>query len=240
VQGKRARIVVAHILEHGFITTEQLEQIYGYKHPPRAVKDVRDQGIPIETFSVKSSGGRTIAAYRFGNRSDVIEGRIGGRAVFSRQFKAALYEQSGGKCAICNGSFESRELQIDHKIPYEVAGDTAYSEENTEAYMLLCGSCNRTKSWSCENCPNWETKSTQVCTTCYWAEPTNYEHIALKEVRRTDILWEGTGDIELYDKLHKSATQLRLSLAEYIKKLLRNLLLMLLRVFSWLFFIHKP
>jgi len=69
VTGKRSRIVIEHILEHGFITTENLEKIYGYRHPPRAVKDVRDQGIPIETFSVKSSDGRTIAAYRFGDTS---------------------------------------------------------------------------------------------------------------------------------------------------------------------------
>ncbi len=64
IKGKRARIVVDHILEHGFITTEDLESRYGYKHPPRAVRDVRDQGVPLETFSVKNAEGRTIAAYR--------------------------------------------------------------------------------------------------------------------------------------------------------------------------------
>jgi hypothetical protein len=30
VIGKRSRIVVEHILEHGFITTEDLEVKYGY------------------------------------------------------------------------------------------------------------------------------------------------------------------------------------------------------------------
>ncbi|MBV7338626.1 helix-turn-helix domain-containing protein [Chloroflexi bacterium TSY] len=92
VTGKRSRIVIDHILEHGFITTEELEQIYGYKHPPRAVKDVRDQGIPIETYSVKSSDGRIIAAYRFGDPSEVREGRLGGRTAFSRRFKKVLYD----------------------------------------------------------------------------------------------------------------------------------------------------
>jgi hypothetical protein len=46
VTNKRARIVIDHILEHGFITTEELETQYGYKHPPRAARDVRGQGIP--------------------------------------------------------------------------------------------------------------------------------------------------------------------------------------------------
>jgi hypothetical protein len=30
VTGKRSRVVVDHILEHGYITTEELEEKYGY------------------------------------------------------------------------------------------------------------------------------------------------------------------------------------------------------------------
>ena len=43
VQGKRSKIVVNHILKYGKITTEELESKYGYKHPPRAARDVREQ-----------------------------------------------------------------------------------------------------------------------------------------------------------------------------------------------------
>ena len=92
VTGKRSRIVVEHILEHGFITTNDLEQIYGYKHPPRAVRDVRDQGIPITTYRTKSPDGRSIAAYRFGSPSEVGEGRLGGKTAFPRRFKRRLYD----------------------------------------------------------------------------------------------------------------------------------------------------
>ena len=127
VKGKRSRIVVEHILEFGSITTEELEKQYGYRHPPRAVKDVRDQGIPIETYSAKSSDGRNIAAYRFGDLSQIESGRIGGRSTFSRRFKERLFQESSGKCSICNGKFALRELQIDHRIPYEVAGDINYT-----------------------------------------------------------------------------------------------------------------
>ena len=51
VQNKRARTVVDHILEHGQVTTEELKERYGYNHPPRAARDVREQGIPLETFN---------------------------------------------------------------------------------------------------------------------------------------------------------------------------------------------
>ena len=52
VQQKRARTVLDHILEHGHVTTEELKDLYGYNHPPRAARDVREQGIPLETFRV--------------------------------------------------------------------------------------------------------------------------------------------------------------------------------------------
>jgi hypothetical protein len=54
VRNKRARAVIEHILAHGSISTEVLKNVYGYDHPPRAAKDVRDEGIPLETFRVKS------------------------------------------------------------------------------------------------------------------------------------------------------------------------------------------
>ena len=64
VTAKRPRTVIQHILKHGFVTTEELENLYGYKHAPRAARDVREQGIPLEMFRVKSSDGRSIGAYR--------------------------------------------------------------------------------------------------------------------------------------------------------------------------------
>ncbi len=44
ISNKRARIVIDHIMKHGFITTEDLETTYGYSHPPRAARDVREAG----------------------------------------------------------------------------------------------------------------------------------------------------------------------------------------------------
>ena len=34
VTAKRPKTVIDHILEHGFITTEELKETYGYNHPP--------------------------------------------------------------------------------------------------------------------------------------------------------------------------------------------------------------
>lgn len=79
VTAKRPKAVIDHILQHGFITTEELKKTYGYNHPPRAARDVRENGIPLETFRVTGSDGRKIAAYRFGDVSKVRFTRLSGR-----------------------------------------------------------------------------------------------------------------------------------------------------------------
>ena len=219
ISNKRARIVIEHILANGQITTEEI-RLYGYDHPPRAARDVREAGIPLETFRVKSSEGRSIGAYRFGDQNKIRKGMIQGRRSFPKWLKTTLYDASDGKCAICSGEFESRYLQIDHRIPYAVGGDESNSNLNLDDYMLLCGSCNRAKSWSCEHCTNSiDEQNPEVCLTCYWAEPGNYYHIALREVRRVDILWSES-EIEAYERLKVAAESTKHRVPDYVKKLL--------------------
>lgn len=221
ISNKRARSVIEHILGHGFITTEELEKKYGYNHPPRAARDVREAGIPLETFRVKDAEGRTIAAYRFGDLTQVRKGRLQGRQTFPKQFKDPLYEKQNGRCGICAGKFEPRYMQIDHRVPYEVAGETQ-GELNLEHFMLVCGSCNRAKSWSCEHCENGlNEKSPNVCLKCYWANPENYVHIALREIRRADIVWE-EDEVLVYEKLKQQAKRNSSPLPEFVKKVVKK------------------
>lgn len=218
VTGKRARIVVNHILEHGAITTEDLEQGYGYKHPPRAVADVRDQGIPIETFSTTSATGKSIAGYRFGNPKDAIMGHTGGRQNFPKSLKSKLYKEQSGHCAICQQLYNERYLQIDHRIPYLIAGEVEDISDSSQ-FMLLCRSCNRAKSWSCEQCTNVANQKDQtICRTCYWVSPDNYQHITTKQERRIDLIWSND-EVTDYDQLVNNADQ---SVREYIKHLLKQ------------------
>lgn len=219
VRGKRARIVIDHILQHGYITTEDLER-YGYKHPPRAARDVRDNGVPLETFSAKNEDGRTITAYRFGNPAEARYGRLGGRRILSRQLKQELIRRFGSRCAVCLQDYEDRYLQIDHRVPYEVACDTG--EVDPSDFMLICGSCNRAKSWSCEHCANWtEEKDPAVCLSCYWVQPDSYRHIALRLIRRLDVVWSGR-EVEVYEKLRERTEQISQTLPDYVKEVLRQ------------------
>ena len=220
ITNKRAKIVIDHILAHGFITTEDLEKTYGYNHPPRAARDVREAGIPLETFKIKSKDDKSIAAYKFGDLAALQTNRVAGRILFSKDFKHTLYEACAGRCQVCNDKFEERYLQVDHRVPYEVGGDL--TDREPEHFMLLCGSCNRAKSWSCEHCDNWKTaKKPPVCMQCYWGSPENYNHIAMEQVRRLDLQWDGD-EIKYYDALKIIADHNKIELPEFIKQIIAD------------------
>jgi hypothetical protein len=219
ISNKRAKIVIEHIMKHGFITTEDLETTYGYNHPPRAARDVREAGIPLETFKVKSKDGKSIAAYRFGDLTQIQKNRVEGRIAFSKDFKKQLYEQFKGHCSICNAVFEDRYLQIDHRIPYQVGGDINIVRKISD-FMLVCSSCNRAKSWSCEHCSNWnESKISKACLSCYWGTPEKYTHIAGKEIRRMDLQWIGE-EIKYYDAIKLIAEKNNVELPEFVKEII--------------------
>lgn len=200
ITAKRPATVIRHILEHGSISTEELEQLYGYKHPPRAVRDVRERGVNIETFKIKSADGRSIGAYRFGNPVFMENklSKVAGRTALSSALRNALIAKYGSRCFIYNQEVDEKILQIDHRIPFEIGGET--DSENLEAYMLLSPSANRAKSWSCENCPNWHDKDIKVCATCFWAFPENYGHIAGKPEKHIIITFTGN-EIADYERL---------------------------------------
>jgi len=200
VESKRPRTVIQHILRHGFITSQELKDTYGYNHPPRAARDVREYGVPLVTYRIAGIDGRSIAAYKFGNPNEAknILSKSAGRTVLSKALKQALIEKYGSKCFVYFEPMDENLLQVDHRIPYEISGEQ--DEQNFELYMLLSPSANRAKSWTCEHCENRERKEPTFCVKCFWAYPENYEHIAGKQQRMVSVIFTGD-EIEDYCKL---------------------------------------
>ena len=219
VSAKRPRTVIDHILEHGQITTEELRDVYGYNHPPRAIRDVRERGIPIETFRVTGSDGRRIAAYRFGDPSEHRAARLSGRTVFLSGIKRALIEESGARCNLYMADFPENELQVDHRAPFEIAGEAELSDSPSD-YMLLCASANRAKSWSCQHCENWLVRNADTCRSCYWASPERYSHVAMSDIRRLDIVWRGNETAD-YESIREEAESVGEDLPAFVKNVLR-------------------
>lgn len=221
---KRPKTVIDHIIEFGFITTEELKETYGYNHPPRAVRDVREEGIPLITYKVTGSDGRKIGAYKFGNPEDIERHKLGGRKTFSKAFKKKLIEKYGEKCAITSEYYEERYLQIDHRVPYEVASDNVGTENDPEKFMLITGTAQRQKSWSCEHCKNLlQEKSIKNCESCYWAYPEQYSHIEMQEIKFLQMVWKGKNEIEEYNKLKSLCGEKGLNLQDCIKDILKSL-----------------
>jgi hypothetical protein len=222
VTAKRPKTVITHILKHGQITTEELKSLYGYNHPPRAARDVKEHGIPIERITVVGTDGRKIAAYRFGDTANLKVRRFDGRTGLSKQIKDALIAKYGCRCFIYLEEMPEAALQIDHRVPFEVAGES--ETMSPEDFMLLCGSANRAKSWSCEHCENWRSqKDREVCLTCYWAYPENHTHVAMKQLRRVDLLWQGD-ETEQYERLKADAAEAGMPIPDFVKEVLRSAL----------------
>ena len=184
------------------------------------MRDVKEHGIPIEMFRVEGRDGWKIAAYRFGDPTTVRLTKFSGRTALSNKLRQALIEKHGPRCAIYMEEFPERELQIDHRIPYEVGGEPDPQKLNLNDFMLLCSSANRAKSWSCEHCLNRrQLKKPKVCLGCYWASPEKYTHIAMREERRLDILWSGA-EVTSYDKLKVESDSVNLPLPKFVKVIL--------------------
>lgn len=200
VSAKRPRTVIQHILKHGSITTQELSEVYGYEHPPRAIRDVRELGIPIVTAKTKDKSGKSIAEYKFGDLSKWcgVPGKAYGRTALAKTLKDALIEKFGSRCFIYLEAMDAAELQVDHRVPYEIGGEV--SPEDIGSFMLLCPSANRAKSWTCEHCENWERKDASFCLRCFWAHPEDYDHVAGKLQKVVTIVFTGD-EIEDYKRL---------------------------------------
>ena len=219
VTAKRPRTVIQHILKYGFITSEELKNIYGYNHPPRAIRDVREYGIPIITYRVVGKDGKNIAAYKFGDPTNIKNNisKSAGRTVISKELKQALIEKYGARCFIYLEKMDESALQIDHRVPYEIGGE--FDTKNIDNYMLLSPSANRAKSWTCEHCINWSKKDQNFCSKCFWAYPEDYEHVAGKKEKIISLIFTGN-EIEDYEKLIRLSGKENVS--DFVKQILRE------------------
>jgi hypothetical protein len=132
VTNKRARFVLDSILQNGMVTTEEIRKA-GYSHEPRAARDVRELGFPLKTLKVKHSNGRSIAAYTL-DIEKLQNLEMAGRRALSKKERQRIIDDAGGVCQICSSTLN---LQVDHRIPYQVAGESMGIGDSV--FQVLCG-----------------------------------------------------------------------------------------------------
>jgi hypothetical protein len=213
ITNKRARVVLDTLVRKGSISTAEL-QAAGYDHPPRAARDVVELGIALQRVTIKRKDGQRIASYIFDERE--LDPLKTGRVVLAKKERESIIRRNGSKCGLCGCKSN---LQVDHKIPYEVAGESQRYED--DPYQVLDGSCNRKKSWDCEHCENWKRiKDLRICQSCYWASPDDYTHVAMRPERRIDIVWIGD-EVKAFETIEKAARRTGRSIGEQIKTMIR-------------------
>jgi hypothetical protein len=206
------------IRERGRITTADLAAA-GYEHPPRAIADVREAGIPIrKTMGVNPETGKRMAIYTFGDPADIRAGRFGGRLVLPKKLKSELATRDGVRCSICAHPYELNDLTIDHRVPYRIGGEP----RDHAGFMLVCRACQRAKSWCCEHCPNWASADAAVCASCAWAYPAKHEHVATVPQRQVIVTFRGDEEMRLIEEMERRASSHDSTLADYIKTQLKT------------------
>jgi len=214
VTNKRARVVLDTIVKKGSISTTELKDA-GYDHPPRAARDVVELGIALKRIKAKRADGQMIAAYIFDERE--LDPSKTVRIVLPKKERDAIIERKGRRCNLCGATHN---IQLDHRIPYEVAGET--QREDEDPYQLLDGACNRKKSWGCEHCENWlKTKNIDICRSSYWANPESYIHVAMQQERRIELVWIGDEASE-FEQIERKARRNNRSVSDEIKAALKQ------------------
>lgn len=217
--GARSSKVLKAALDEGGITTEEILAL-GYKHAPRARQDAVDLGFPIETLPVKDSDGKRIAKYILLKEAE-IRAILKGRAIVPKAFKNKLVKDYGAADRITGLEVVPSALQVDHRVPFQVSGDDGLWAEDVNKFMLLTGSSQRKKSFSCERCPNFtKLKDAAICGTCYWAFPdTDYKHIAMRQVRQVELVWQDDEAV-LFDRVKAKLASAGRTVEEALKTLL--------------------
>lgn len=225
----RAKKALEYILEHGSISTyeirTELEPATGgtFDDAPRVAQDLKDSGIPLESGRTKHpKTGSRIAVYSLKRERPVTEDSFSGRSQPPKWFRNELIDEYGERCNISSFETSSRHLQMDHRIPYQVAGNP--DGLSVEEWQLLSPSVQRKKSFSCERCGNFnELQDPTICRDCYWAYPEDYDHVAMTPVRRVDLVWAGE-ETENYEKLKDLAASQGRDISEIIKASVREYL----------------
>ncbi len=219
--GKRPRTVLEKILENGSVSTYELGQL-GYDQPPRAAQDLKEAGVKLRTsFGKHPTTGARMAIYSLAQKEPDSLPNFVGRTAFPIRFRTELFRIFNNRCNICNSRYNQLLLQIDHRIPYIISGES--DQLIIDDFQPLCGSHQRLKSWTCEHCSNRENGDRAVCATCYWAIPDGeYQHIATVPERRLDITWKGLSELEEFATLTESARKSSSDIQTLVKTIIKK------------------
>ena len=216
VTAKRAKTVIDHILKHGHITTEELKNLYGYNHPPRAVRDVREQGIPLETFRMHGQRQPKPRGLPLRRPFQDSAGTLAGRKCFCKEFRERHWSNVTAASVACVLTTPSPCMQstIGAHMKWVAGGGVRHRGFNLDGGLMRQVLVLRALQQL-----DGETGPEGSYDVLFGASPASYRHIAMRPVRRLELVWTEQ-EVAGFDKLSKAAQKRGMPLPDFIKTLL--------------------
>lgn len=60
-----------------------------------------------------------------------------------------------------------------------------------------------------------------ICQKCYWSSLLNYEHVAMRDIRRLAMVWQDN-EVHQYDEVKRIADDAEKDMPSFVKELLRK------------------
>ena len=145
------------------VTIGQLREVSGIQSAPRRVRELRQEGWPIDTHHDDAS--LKPGEYRLTDQPPPPEQRRKPRRI-SKRIRAQVLDRDGATCQMCGAGagdedpFDPRRrvrLHVDH-----IRDRAHYGPDTTDNYRTLCSHCNEGARDSLPEPPSWSWLLSQV------------------------------------------------------------------------------
>lgn len=175
-ESKRARVCVKLMSNGEWYSAQRIMELTGYRHPNRAMTDVRQCGYEVESRFVRTKNGKRVVEWRLVSKVPV--GPLKKRVSLTKSEMETIFKRDNYTCALCKNKYESDFLRVDHKEPISRSprGNEFSKEEPNwmERFQTLCLICNYEKREICKKCQR------DTCVGCELYEPEKYGGIMLR------------------------------------------------------------
>lgn len=219
----RAKVAADLLIKKGTITKYDFENTnVPVSQAPRAIRDLKDHGIPIKTLErISVPQAKTkVSQYAFGSVDDIVSTSKYGRMYNPSGMKEKLVRLHGRVCVFCGKKLSGQDMELDHKLPVNIFGDLSSVERlNPDNYQLVCRKCNRLKREATSHGAFDDRKQgMDIVKQNYWYDPVRYRknkkgHLFDQSI----IVWNTNEDRQVYNQIEQYAEDSKKDFQEALK-----------------------
>ena len=141
-ESKRAKVLKELMKDGKWYSADDIREITGYKHPNRAITDLRQFGYIVEQRYVIRDGKR-VAEWKLLSVTPVKEAKH--RFTLSKSDARKIFQRDNYTCVLCKEKYDEKFLRVDHKIPISRVGnhlDIKKDKNWMDKFQTMCIVCN--------------------------------------------------------------------------------------------------